>query len=346
MVSTRPQAAAAAPGTGPAATLASSQLPPLSAGTPSHQQQQQPPRGATLTQVLQDGPPPAATAPEAPAATPPLLAADAPAAAAAATPQPAADNSSSGGSTPAALSNVPGAAAATLSVAPGTVSQVAAAGVPDRCIIAGSSLFSSCAVEIATAQKRFNISVDVIAPQNYTALLAAQGVSRDAAIAYMRQVLARPSASCCSAHCRFQQQLLCDCEPTVLDVAVRFAGADNAFYGLLVRQLAAGCGHKLFFNETCPANRTAALISSATASLGLMNGTAGVAGSDVEPVVLDGRCILVNGTTAADSSTALPTASGGGSSSRSGGSSNNMLVPAGGDGDGGAPSGSGSGPGR
>jgi hypothetical protein len=76
------------------------------------------------------------------------------------TPQQPAD-----GSSPGALSSTPGAAAATLSVAPGTVSQVAAAGVPDRCIIAGSSLFSSCAVEIATAQKRFNISVDVIAPQ-------------------------------------------------------------------------------------------------------------------------------------------------------------------------------------
>jgi hypothetical protein len=108
------------------------------------QQQQQP--GVNLNQVLQDGQTPAA------------------AAAAAATPPPPVADSSSSSSQP-SLSNVPGAAAATLSVAPGTVSQVAAAGVPDRCIIAGSSLFSSCAVEIATAQKRFNISVDVIAPQ-------------------------------------------------------------------------------------------------------------------------------------------------------------------------------------
>jgi hypothetical protein len=175
--------------------------------------------------------------------------------------------------------------------------------------------------------------------QNYTALLAAQGVLREAAIAYMRQVLARPSASCCTAHCRFQQQLLCDCEPTVLDVAVRFAGADAAFYGLLVRQLAAGCGHKLFFNETCPANRTAALISSATASLGVMNGTTVPGITDAEPVVLDGRCILENGTMAADSSTVLPTAAGVGSSS----GGNNMLVPVGGNGGGG---GSGTNPGK
>jgi hypothetical protein len=163
----------------------------------------------------------------------------------------------------------------------------------------------------------------VVLAQNYTALLAAQGVTREAAIAYMRQVLARPSASCCTAHCRFQQQLLCDCEPTVLDVAVRFAGADNAFYGLLVRQLAEGCGHKLFFNETCPANRTAALISSASASLGLMDGATAPSVSGADPVVIDGHCILENGTTAADSSTVLPGAAGGANSS--GGSS--LLVP-------------------
>jgi translation initiation factor 2B subunit (eIF-2B alpha/beta/delta family) len=183
-------------------------------------------------------------------------------------------------------------------------------------------------------------AVLLLALQNYTALLAAQGVSREAANAYMRLVLARPSASCCTAHCRFQQQLLCDCEPTVLDVAVRFAGADNAFYGLLVAQLAAGCGHKIFFNETCPANRTAALISSASASLGLIDGAAAPSISNVDRVVIDGHCILENGTTAADSSTLLPTAAAGVVNSSGG---NSLLVPVEGSGGGG---GSGTTPGK
>lgn len=40
--------------------------------------------------------------------------------------------------------------------------------------------------------------------------------------------------------------------PVGMKVAVRFAGADEAFYGLMAAQLARSCGIKSFYGDSCP----------------------------------------------------------------------------------------------
>lgn len=57
-----------------------------------------------------------------------------------------------------------------------------------------------------------------LVPQNYTALLSEKGVSRAQVLRYLAEALASPSDSCCAAQCCFNQLLLCDCEPSVVQV--------------------------------------------------------------------------------------------------------------------------------
>lgn len=70
-------------------------------------------------------------------------------------------------------------------------------------------------------QAYFNITVPFLAPQNYTQLLTDRGVTRAQVIQYLNQALAAPSPRCCSASCCFNQLLMCDCEPSVLQVGGR-----------------------------------------------------------------------------------------------------------------------------
>lgn len=161
----------------------------------------------------------------------------------------------------------------------GSAATVAAAGVPERCIIAGSSLFSSCSVEIKAAQVKKSVqdagaclffnwcwhalqqrcrmrlgscfllgsampcthctcdtscccsccphvhvqdafTLPYLAPANYTQLVLDRGVSRQQVVRTLKQALARPSKECCAAQCCFNQRLLCDCEPSVVQVCL------------------------------------------------------------------------------------------------------------------------------
>jgi len=172
-----------------------------------------------------------------------------------------------------------------LAIPAGVIADVAATGVPDRCIVAGSAMFSACAREIGAPQARLNLTTELLTPANYTALLQARGVTRGQAEAALREVLAAPAPGCCGAACKFDAELLCDCEPRVLDVASRFAGADADFYNQLVQQLAAACGHPATFGAACPANVTEALLSKGPDGVLLAEGSAAIAD------ILAGRCV-------------------------------------------------------
>jgi hypothetical protein len=67
-------------------------------------------------------------------------------------------------------------------------------------------------------QAHFNISVSFLEPQNYTQLLVDRGITQAQVLRYLRTALASPSDSCCAAQCCFNQLLLCDCEPSVVEV--------------------------------------------------------------------------------------------------------------------------------
>lgn len=54
---------------------------------------------------------------------------------------------------------------------------------------------------------------------------------------------------------------------TGLQVAVRFAGVDEAFYALMAAQLAASCGTKHFYGNSCPSS-VSYPASDATACIG------------------------------------------------------------------------------
>lgn len=84
-----------------------------------------------------------------------------------------------------------------LAVPADAAAAASAAGVPDRCVISGSSLFSSCSREISGAQMHFNITVDVIKPQNYSQILIDRNISRTQVVDYLKRALAQPSGSCC-----------------------------------------------------------------------------------------------------------------------------------------------------
>lgn len=113
------------------------------------------------------------------------------------------------GTTPSASDNVPPPPLAMAASAPAApepqplavpadaAAAASAAGVPDRCVISGSGLFSSCSREISGAQMHFNITVDIIKPQNYSQILIDRNISRAQVVDYLRRTLARPSGSCC-----------------------------------------------------------------------------------------------------------------------------------------------------
>lgn len=78
---------------------------------------------------------------------------------------------------------------------------------------------SPCAVGmVAIMQAHFNISMSFLEPQNYTQLLVDRGITQAQVLRYLRTALASPSDSCCAAQCCFNQLLLCDCEPSVVEV--------------------------------------------------------------------------------------------------------------------------------
>lgn len=64
----------------------------------------------------------------------------------------------------------------------------------------------------------FNLTGPYMGPANYTQLLTEQGVSQAQVLQYLKEALASPSDNCCAALCCFNQLLLCDCEPPVLQV--------------------------------------------------------------------------------------------------------------------------------
>lgn len=67
-------------------------------------------------------------------------------------------------------------------------------------------------------QAHLNISVSFLMPQNYTQLLDERGVTQGQVLQYLQAALASPSDSCCAAQCCYNQLLLCDCEPSVVEV--------------------------------------------------------------------------------------------------------------------------------
>eukprot|EP00775_Hariotina_reticulata_P006591 gene6591-6819_t len=116
----------------------------------------------------------------------------------------------------------------------------------------------------------FNITVDIIKPQNYSQILIDRNISRTQVTDYLRRALAQPSGSCCrqgAAHARLSSEKVQPLQPaqlmpqllgqmdltdSVTRILVMFTGAEEEFWKLLVAQLAAGCSTRLLPAATCP----------------------------------------------------------------------------------------------